>query len=513
MADSPAQIDLVLAGRYRLVRTIARGGMAEVWEGYDERLARPVAVKILHAHLAADAGFRDRFRREAIAAARLIHPGIVATYDTGIEGDTAFIVMELARGANLRDLLRVREGPLACREVVDLGAQVADALHFAHEAGLVHRDVKPANILCEEGRAKVADFGIAKVTEVLTQTGAGAGGELTDLTNPGAMIGTAAYLSPEQVEGEPVDRRADVYALGVVLYELLTGRQPFQGDGELAVALQRLGGEPLRPRQLRAGIPRPLEQVVLRAMARDPGDRYPTAADLRSALLAVDLTDDDATPLGLGSVTASDDTPPGGISPSFRQSERSWLLPAAVILLLGAALIVVGFAFAGTDVGRQVLGRTHSTTAPRTQTTVAIASVSSFDPEGSDRTENEAEARRVIDGDPTTAWRTDRYNRADLGGLKPGVGLVLRLGHSARPTRLEVTSTSKGWSAQVFVADRAGTTLADWGRPVATHADINGSASFDLGRHTGGAVLLWITTLGDGPPRYSTSVGEVRVFA
>ncbi|MEA3076680.1 MAG: eukaryotic-like serine/threonine-protein kinase, partial [Actinomycetota bacterium] len=210
----------LLAGRYRLEHSIARGGMAEVWEGVDEVLTRSVAVKLLHPHLAADEAFRERFRREAIAAARLAHPSVVATFDTGEDGGRAYIVMELVRGRTLRAVLD-EAGVLSPQLAAAIGIQVADALQHAHENGIVHRDVKPANILvCDadaEGgrespvRVKVADFGIARA--------ASASG-VSDLTQPGALLGTAKYLAPEQVEGEEPTPRSDVYALGVVLYEL-----------------------------------------------------------------------------------------------------------------------------------------------------------------------------------------------------------------------------------------------------------------------------------------------------
>src|SRR3954447_11475909 len=246
--------------------------MAQVWEATDEVLARRVAVKVLHPHLAADESFVARFRREAVAAARLSHPAIVSIYDTCSEGDCEAIVMELVQGTTLRDLLDERKW-LEPGQAVTIIAEVADALETAHQGGVVHRDVKPANILLSpDGRVLVADFGIAK-----------AGG---DLTTTNTTLGTAKYLAPEQVEGHAVDARTDVYALGLVLYEALCGRVPFQADTETATALARLHQEPMRPRNIRAGIPKSLEDVVLKAIAREPDARYPSAAAFRAALLA-----------------------------------------------------------------------------------------------------------------------------------------------------------------------------------------------------------------------------------
>ncbi|HMF82304.1 MAG TPA: protein kinase, partial [Acidimicrobiia bacterium] len=207
----PTVAGRILGGRYRLDRELARGGMATVWVAEDPLLSRRVAVKLLLPQLAVDDALRVRFRNEAIAAAKLTHPGIVATYDTGDDDGTAYIVMELVEGTTLRRVIDERER-LPVRDAVDISSQVADALEHAHRQGLVHRDIKPANVLVQpDGRVKVTDFGIAKA----------AGGD--DLTRTGTVVGTARYLAPEQVNGHPVDGRADVYALGLILYEMLAG--------------------------------------------------------------------------------------------------------------------------------------------------------------------------------------------------------------------------------------------------------------------------------------------------
>lgn len=274
----PSAADLVpprwLAGRYRLVRLLARGGMAEVWEGHDDLLDRDVAVKVPLAHLSDQPAFEERFRREAVAAARLSHPNVVAVHDTGEDGGSSFIVMELVRGPSLRRVLDKR-GSLGVDQSVAVADQVAAALGFAHRFGVVHRDVKPGNILVErDGLVKVVDFGIAKAVQD------------ADLTGTGLTLGTARYLSPEQVDGRPVDGRSDLYALGAVLYEMLCGKPPFVADSALVVALQHLRQAPEPLSGLRQEIPSWLEAVVLRSLEKRPEDRFASAEDLRRAMAA-----------------------------------------------------------------------------------------------------------------------------------------------------------------------------------------------------------------------------------
>ena len=276
MTDSPrAGTGRVLSGRYRLDRHLASGGMAEVWEATDEVLDRPVAVKLLHGHLADDPALRARFHHEAVAAARLVHPSIVAIYDTCDDPGAEAIVMELVRGRTLREFLDER-GRLEPVEVVHIGAEVASALTCAHKAGIIHRDVKPANILLsDDGRVLVTDFGIAKVLDE------------PDLTRTSQLLGTVKYLAPEQVESGPVDARTDVYALGAVLYESLCGEAPFRADNQAALALARLTRDPQPPHDIVVGVPPALEAVVMRALARTPDQRFATADELRTALLGV----------------------------------------------------------------------------------------------------------------------------------------------------------------------------------------------------------------------------------
>jgi eukaryotic-like serine/threonine-protein kinase len=262
----------ILAGRYELGRLLGAGGMAEVYEGHDRLLARRVAIKILLAQYAHDPAFLARFRREAQAAASLSHPNIVGVYDTGSDGDTWFIVMELVAGNTLRDLIQLH-GPVHPARAAEICSEVAGALAVAHARGIVHRDVKPANVmLTTEGKVKVMDFGIARASAV------------PSITQTSAVVGTAQYIAPEQAQGLEVDARSDVYALGCCLYEMLTGQVPFTGPTPVAIAYRHVREDPTPPRALNPDVPVPLEQVCLKAMAKRPEDRYQTAVEMQRDL-------------------------------------------------------------------------------------------------------------------------------------------------------------------------------------------------------------------------------------
>ncbi len=247
--------------------------MADVYLAQDERLRRPVAVKVLKRHLARDHEFLERFRREAQAAASLRHGGVVAVYDRDTADGVTYIAMEYIRGESLKQRIR-RDGALPAEEAVATALAVLSALGAAHERAVIHRDVTSHNVLLEEGgRVVVADFGIARVG-------------VSALTRTGVMMGTSSYLSPEQAQGRPADERSDLYSLGVVLFEMLTGRLPFRGESDLAVAMQHVSSAPSNPRSLAPGVSEALAGVVLRALSKDPGDRYRTAEEFAAALRA-----------------------------------------------------------------------------------------------------------------------------------------------------------------------------------------------------------------------------------
>ncbi len=268
--------DLVLNDRYQLVREIARGGMAVIWEARDAVLDRRVAVKILHPQFAADPEFLERFRREARAAANLAHPNIVAIYDVGQDraSGTPFIVMELVDGEDLKEVIR-RSAPLPSGAIREIGAALAGALEYAHRRGVVHRDVKPHNVLIDdEGRVRLTDFGIA---QALAASG---------LTRTGAVMGSVHYLAPELARGQPATPAVDLYGLGAVLYEMATGRVPFTGETDLAVALAHAEQAPAPPRSLNASLAPDLDRTILRALAKSPADRFASAAEFARALKA-----------------------------------------------------------------------------------------------------------------------------------------------------------------------------------------------------------------------------------
>ena len=267
---------VVLNGRYELARRVGRGGMAEVFLARDRLLDRPVAIKILFPEFAIDPSFVARFRREAQSAANLNHPNIVGVYDWGKERGTYYIVMEYIDGQSVSDILRA-DGPIEAKRAAGIAADVAGALGFAHHKGVVHRDVKPGNVLiASNGEVKVADFGIARAMTSSSEE---------NLTQTGSVMGTATYFSPEQAQGKPVDPRSDLYSLGVVLYEMSAGKPPFSADSPVAIAYKHVQ-EPLPSlREKVPGVPEGYEAITIKALAKDADDRYQDGAEMRADLL------------------------------------------------------------------------------------------------------------------------------------------------------------------------------------------------------------------------------------
>ncbi len=262
----------VFTGRYQIVRHLARGGMAEVYLARDLLLDRPVALKVLFPEFATDRSFVERFRREARSAASLNHPNIVSIYDWGEEEGTYFIVMEYVDGLTLRDV--IRRGPLMASRAAEIGADIAGALQFAHVGGVIHRDVKPGNVLITTSQVKVTDFGIAR-----------AGDPAESLTQAGSVMGTATYFSPEQAQGHQVDPRTDVYSLGVVLYEMVAARPPFTGENPVSIAYQHVREDPVPPSHHNPDVGPVFDAIVAKAMAKNRANRYSSAEELRADLL------------------------------------------------------------------------------------------------------------------------------------------------------------------------------------------------------------------------------------
>jgi serine/threonine-protein kinase len=342
-----------LSDRYELGEILGFGGMSEVHIARDMRLHRDVAVKVLRADLARDPSFYLRFRREAQNAAALNHPAIVAVYDTGEAETTAgplpYIVMEYVDGVTLRDIVHT-DGPMPPRRAIETIADACQALNFSHQHGIIHRDVKPANIMISKtGAVKVMDFGIARA---IADSG-------HNVTQTAAVIGTAQYLSPEQARGDSVDARSDVYSLGCVLYEILTGQPPFVGDSPVAVAYQHVREDPVPPSERHQGISPELDAVVLKALAKNPENRYQTAAEMRADLVRVHngeppeapkvLTDAERTSMLAAAPATNRSTQTEQVSrhqPAYDDRRRGggsvgrWLIAAAVLAVLTVVVTI-----------------------------------------------------------------------------------------------------------------------------------------------------------------------------
>lgn len=506
---------VILADRYELEEAIASGGAAVVWRAFDRELSRSVAIKLLHPHLATDEVTVERFRLESVNAARLSHPNVIQIYDTGREHDIVFLVMEHVDGPSLRDVL-AQHGRLQPELVAALGEQVAAALGEAHSHGVVHRDIKPANILLTaDGVPKVTDFGIAKALS-------GAGQELT---NPGTVVGTAAYVAPEQLEAGEVDARADVYALGVVLYECLTGQPAFTGDTPTATAAARLTREVLSPQQVRPGVPRALDEIVITATRRDPELRYRDGNTMSSALAQVVSAEPSDLTARLVAMGPSRPAPPRDGRPTDEAEEADtadWIpvtrreYGRRLALAFLGGLVLAAIAFLGV---RALQTPTAEQAGPdgRGSNPFPISQAQDFDPFAATPGEHPGQVPLAHDGDRGTAWTTETYRGEDprFGGLKPGVGLWFDLGENRTVSSAVVQTTSAGVGLELYAAQELPDDLAGWGPTLAEAESNDQETVLELPQPMEGRYwLVWITSLpatGDG--RLEAGLAEVRFFA
>jgi eukaryotic-like serine/threonine-protein kinase len=331
--------EAVIDGRYRLLHRVGSGGMADVWCAEDQQLGRRVALKLLHRQFSEDPEFVERFKREASAAASLQHPHVVSVYDRGEWDGTYYIAMEFLEGRSLKQVVR-EEAPLDLLRAIDLTVQILRAARFAHQRGIVHRDIKSHNVIVDdEGRAKVTDFGIAR---------AGA----SDMTETGSIMGTAQYLSPEQAQGHAVSPQSDLYAIGIVLYELLTGRVPFDGESAVTIALKQVAETPVPPSSYNLAVPPELDAVVLRALEKDPAARFISAEEFIGALegVADRIASGAAVGAGtvaFGAVAAEELAPtippplePPPEEPARRPRRWPWIVAAIALICIAIGLIV-----------------------------------------------------------------------------------------------------------------------------------------------------------------------------
>ena len=512
---SPSLVPNTLIGaRYRLVRRIGQGGMAEVWLAKDTSLDRDVAVKVMRAHHDDDHVGNERFRREAKASAALSSPNIVTVYDVVEDAGRQAVVMEYINGQSLRELLDKRHR-ISPSLTVHIGMAVATALDAAHAKDLVHRDIKPANILITSaGRVLLTDFGIAKTLS----------GNESDLTNDNIMMGTAKYLSPEQVSGKKLDGRADLYSLGLVLYECLAGRVPFVGGTDVETALARVQGDAPDILKIRPTLQPLVANIIHQMLARDPDQRQPSGEAVRAALYRAREMGLDGTPTGLTpphgnavpesareilrdlepatSPTTTPTTIPGEpviSNPTPRtKTERSTsssrpvnkalekrahrITPTSML----AAAVAIGVVLAGMVLWRSVSSpSTKSPVASASTTPVAtgpvnIVAVSSYDPDGDDNSENDDLIPNLLDGKSGTQWRTVCYGNNQFGSKK-GVGFVAELSGRSTGT-LSVDFGYGPWEVDVYgYSDTLPSKMESWGPALArSESDDPGEATFTI---------------------------------
>jgi eukaryotic-like serine/threonine-protein kinase len=498
-STSAQMIGTLLSGRYRLKAKLGSGGMSTVYLAADETLDRPVAVKVMHREMSEQPDQLERFRREARAVAKLSHPSVVAVIDAGEDGGHPYIVFEYVEGENLKQRIK-RLGPLDTQEALAYAIEIANGLSVAHARRMVHRDVKPQNVLIDaEGRAKVTDFGIARQLE---QQG---------VTDTGRVLGTTDYVSPEQAMGHGVDPRSDVYSLGVVLYEMLTGEVPFSADTQVGVAMKHVNEELPDVQRRRPGISAATALTIERATSKDPEKRYSSVvemvADLETAL--------QVEAARAGSTEGEATTVLKAVRP-----KRRWLRGRSWRSLLGGLAVL---ALAGGAVAAVILISNHgggSSIGAKTGSPIEIASATDFDPEG-DGSEHPDEVQLAIDGNPTsTAWTTETYEtgpeviKESVGG-PGGVGLYLDAGKDVAAKSLEVRSADPGWDLVVYGSSGPPPEDLDGWTQVGRRADMETHQTVDLDSNGKRYryYLLWITKLASTDSGFAVEISDARLFS
>ena len=509
----------LLGGRYRLDAQIGRGGMSTVYRAFDTVLERPVAIKLMHREIAADSDQLERFRREARSVAQLNHPHIVTVIDAGEEPSedslelgvgTPYIVLEYVEGETLKQLIR-REGPLEVTEAIAYAIEIARALGAAHERLIVHRDVKPQNVLIgEEGGAKITDFGIART---LTEEG---------LTVAGRVLGTTDYVSPEQALGQPVAGQSDLYSLGIVLYEMLTGQVPFTGETPVAVAMRHVREQVPDVQLLRADVSAATASVVDRAVAKDLDYRYQDADAMIAALEEVLAIEASRSGQATGEVTSVLRTLPGATRRRLPWRMRHPARWAASLALL-AAIVAIALVAASlqTHSGTGVAPGVHSSAGLHADT-LSQTAAHDYNPFGTGP-ENHNRVQNVIDSDPNTSWGTAHYYERTLkkaGGT--GVGVYLDASPRVAARAVEIQTSTPGFDVQIYGANKIdlsysygdATPLAErgWQGPLGAATSVRDNQRIKLKAPAAEYryYLVWLTTL--SPGKESASISELTLF-
>jgi eukaryotic-like serine/threonine-protein kinase len=494
-----ALVGTLLNGRYRLDAQVGSGGMSTVYRAFDSTLERRVAIKLMHRDIAGDHDQLERFRREARAVAQLSHPHIVGVIDAGEEDGRPYIVFEYVEGETLKDRIR-RLGRLPVDEAIAYAIEIARALSAAHARGIVHRDVKPQNVLVdEEGSAKVTDFGIARSMDD------------SGLTAEGRVLGTTDYVSPEQALGHGVNGQSDIYSLGVVLYEMLTGDVPFHGENQVSVAMKHVREDFPDVSKRRPEVSAGLAAVLDRMTCKDLRKRYPDALSLQADLeeaLALELS---RTGRSTGEATAVLRTLPEGARRRLPLRMRRPLPIVAVVALIAAAA-ALGVVLLKEGVDRTQRGTGQGTVKPEPGTRVVSVkrtSAQDFDPAG-DGEEHRSEATLAVDKDPGTDWTTEGYSGADLG--KEGVGIYVDADPGVDARSVAIDTPDPGWQAEIRVADGDSPPkdIGGWEKVAAGTVDAK-RKRFRLNGKRHRYYLVWITGLAPGAER--VKIAEITLFA